>query len=137
MIVGIGTDIVSIGRVQRAYERESFRNRVYTQKEQLWIGAKSFRAADNWAAKEAVVKALGTGFNGIAPAQVEVLRDDMGKPYVRLLGRAKDRAGELGVTACHVTISNEREYAVAFVIASAEGGRMDEICCGCGADEGD
>ncbi len=127
MIVGIGTDIVSIGRVQRAYERESFRNRVYTQKEQLWIGAKSFRAADNWAAKEAVVKALGTGFNGIAPAQVEVLRDDMGKPYVRLLG----------ITACHVTISNEREYAVAFVIASAEGGRMDEICCGCGADEGD
>ena len=137
MIVGIGTDIVSIGRVQRAYERESFRNRVYTQKEQLWIGAKSFRAADNWAAKEAVVKALARGFTGLAPALAAVLGVYWVKPYVRFLGRPKQRGGELGVTACHVTISNEREYAVAFVIASAEGGRMDEICCGCGADEGD
>ncbi|MDE7325177.1 MAG: holo-ACP synthase [Lachnospiraceae bacterium] len=120
MIAGIGTDIVKIGRVSRAYEKKSFRNRVYTKKEQAWIGAKSYRAADNWAAKEAVVKALGTGFGKIAPAQVEVLRDEKGKPYVLLHGQARSRAKELGITVCHVSISNEQEYAVAFVVADAE-----------------
>lgn len=116
MIAGVGTDIIRIERVLRAYGRAAFRDRVYTQKEQEMIAEKSVRAADNWAMKEAVVKALGTGFGRIAPTQVELLRDAAGKPYCILHGAAEQRAEELGACGVYVSVSNEKEYAVAFAV---------------------
>lgn len=117
MIAGIGTDIVSIGRVTKACGRSSFWNRVYTAREQELIGENMSRAAGNFAVKEAVVKAFGTGFGKIQPVQVEVLRDAVGKPYVNLYGAARQQAETMGIGGILVSISNEKEYALAFAVA--------------------
>ncbi len=125
MIAGVGTDIIKIERVLLAYGRKAFRDRVYTEKEQMLIGERKTRAADNWAMKEAVVKALGTGFGRIAPSEVELLRDAAGKPLCALHGVAEQCADELGIGYIHVSVSNEKEYAVAFAVCEkAERGRL-------------
>ncbi len=120
MIAGVGTDIIKIERVVLAYGREAFRNRVYTGKEQQMIADKTVRAADNWAMKEAVVKAFGTGFGRISPNEVELLRGAFGEPRCILHGAAAHCAKEQGVTQIHVSVSNEKEYAVAFVVMEKE-----------------
>lgn len=81
------------------------------------IAGSASRAAGNFAVKEAVVKAFGTGFGRIQPVQVEVLRDQAGKPYVNLYGAARQQADELGIINIQVSISNEKDYAVAFAVA--------------------
>lgn len=117
MIAGVGTDIVKISRVECAYKKQAFRERVYTEKEQEMIGERLSRAADNWAAKEAVVKAFGTGFGRISPKEVEVLRDGRGKPFVILHDQAAAMAKEMGISDFPISIANEKEYAIAFAIA--------------------
>lgn len=117
MIAGIGTDIIEIERVEKAYKRQGFASRVYTLKEQELISQRASRAAANFAVKEAVVKAFGTGFGKIQPAQIEVLRNQAGKPYVNLYEEAARQAEIMGISHIHVSISDEKEYAVAFAIA--------------------
>jgi holo-[acyl-carrier protein] synthase len=72
--------------------------------------------AGDFAVKEAVAKALGTGFRGFGPGDIGVLRDGLGKPYVELAGGAKARLEEIGATAVHVSITNTKEYAFAFAV---------------------
>lgn len=67
--------------------------------------------------KEAVVKAFGTGFGRISPIDIEVLRDEVGKPYICLYGEAKKAADERAIKAWHVSISNTDTLAMAYVIA--------------------
>ena len=117
MIAGIGTDIIKISRAAKACERESFLSKVYTEKERELIQGNASRAAGNFAVKEAVVKAFGTGFGKIRPAEIEVLREQSGKPCICLSGAAKQQAELMGIQSLHVSISNEKEYAVAFVVA--------------------
>ena len=81
MIAGIGTDLIRIDRVIKACEKESFLKRVFTEKERQLIAGNQNRAASNFAVKEAVAKALGTGFRGFGPEDVEVLRDSLGSPF--------------------------------------------------------
>ena len=120
MITGIGTDLVEIARVQKAIGRSSFLEKVYTEKERELIGARANRAATNFAAKEAVAKALGCGFAGIAPVEIEVLRQPSGMPYVVLHGRAKAKAEALGITKIQVSLTDTAEYAQAYVICEGE-----------------
>lgn len=82
-------------------------------------------AAGNFAAKEAAAKALGTGFRGFGPREVEILRDSLGRPELYFHGKAALRAEELGVSAAHVTISDDAEYAVAFVVLEGGTGGKD------------
>ena len=117
MIFGIGTDLIEVARVEKACEKESFLNRVFTKAEQELITGNFQRAAGNFAVKEAVVKAFGTGFGKIAPIEIEVLREPSGKPYVVLYGEAKAFQLSLGIAAIHVSISNTKEFATAYVIA--------------------
>lgn len=117
MIAGVGTDIVEISRVAKACGRSSFWDRVYTVKEQELIGENMSRAAGNFAVKEAIVKVFGTGFGKIQPIQIEVLRDAAGKPYANLYGAAKQQAEAMGIESIFVSISNEKEYALAFAVA--------------------
>ena len=91
MIVGIGTDMIEIARVEKACGKQ--------------------------AVKEAVAKSLGTGFLGFGPADIEVLRDELGKPYVKVYGGAREKARERNITWFHVSITNTNEYAVAFAVA--------------------
>ena len=120
MITGIGTALVEIARVQKAIGRSAFLEKVYTEKERELIAARSVRAAGNFAAKEAVAKALGCGFAGIAPAEIEVLRESSGMPYVVLHGRAKEKAEAQGVTRIQVSITDTAEYAQAYVVCEGE-----------------
>ncbi len=122
MITGIGTDLVEIARVQKAIGRSSFLEKVYTEKERELIAERAARAATNFAAKEAVAKAFGCGFAGIAPIEIEVLRESSGMPYVVLHGRAKAKAEVLGITGIQISLTDTKEYAQAYVILEREEG---------------
>ena len=120
MITGIGTDLVEIARVQKAIGRSAFLEKVYTEKERELIAVRDVRAATNFAAKEAVAKALGCGFAGIAPAEIEVLRKTSGMPYVVLHGRAKEKAEALGITRIQISLTDTKEFAQAYVVCESE-----------------
>ena len=120
MIYGIGTDLIEVSRIKKAYEKESFRNKVYTEQEQKMIAENAQRAAGNFAVKESVVKAFGTGFGAISAIDIEVLREKSGKPYVVLYGPAQKLAEEERIFKIHVSISNTKEYATSYVVMEAE-----------------
>ncbi len=122
MIVGIGIDICSIDRIARLRERygRRFLDRVFTAAEQAYCGLGANcdqRYAARFAAKEACVKALGTGFSGgIGHKNVSVERAPSGRPELVLTGRAGEVAHRLGVETTHVSLTHERDQAVAFVV---------------------
>lgn len=116
MIIGIGVDLIEIDRVERAYQKVTFQNKYFTQKEIEFIGTDYKKAAGNFAVKEAVAKMFGTGFRGFSPIDIEVLRDEQGKPYVNLHARAQELADKREIKKVHVSISNVKEYANAFVV---------------------
>lgn len=116
LITGIGVDLIEIGRISKACEEEGFVRRCFTDNEIKLIDSRWSKAAGNFAVKEAVVKMLGTGFRGMALTDIEVLRDSLGKPYVNLYGKASDLAKEQGVYTIHVSITNTKDHANAFVV---------------------
>ena len=122
-VVGIGTDITEIDRVERLIEKhpDFCRRRVFTPSEVSYCesGKKSGeRYAARWAAKEAVMKALGTGWGeGVDWTEIEVLRGAAGRPSLNLTGGALKKAETLGITDWQVSLSHCRRYAVAFVTA--------------------
>lgn len=116
MIVGIGTDLIEMNRVVKACEKASFLRRCFTDKEKILIEQNRTKAAGNFAVKEAVVKMFGTGFREITPNEIECLRDELGKPYVNLYGEALHLKEKMGIKTIHVSISNTKEYAVAFAV---------------------
>ena len=116
MITGVGVDLIEVTRVTKACENESFLKRYFTKQEIILILKDTKKAADNFAVKEAVAKMFGTGFTGISLIEIEVLREANGKPYVNLYGKAQELAKAQGITAIHVSISNTKDYASAFVI---------------------
>jgi len=122
MIVGIGTDIVSVARMKKSLDRngDKFSQRVLHSSELLQLQTVTKRdqfLAKRFAVKEAASKALGTGFSeGVSWQDIYIEHDDLGKPILHFSGRALIRAESLGVKHQHVTLSDEREYAVAFVI---------------------
>ena len=116
MIIGIGNDMIEIDRVIKACEKEAFLRRCFTEKEQELILLDAKKAADNFAVKEAVAKMFGTGFREIVPIEIECLRDQLGKPYVNLHGKALEIGEERGLKTVHVSISNTKKYASAFVV---------------------
>ncbi|NLK74055.1 MAG: holo-ACP synthase [Clostridiales bacterium] len=129
MITGIGVDLIEIDRVTKACEKPGFLRRIYTEKEIELINLDIKKAADNFAVKEAVVKMFGTGFRGIAPIEIEVLRDDMGKPFVNLYGKAAKVAEGQGISVIHVSITNSQIYANAYVIGERR--HPNEVCSRC------
>lgn len=118
MIVGIGLDSIEISRVVKAMEKEHFVHRIFTEREIAQLDSSKRRGASDFAGKEAVVKALGTGFVGIEATEVEILRNEKGAPYVRLHGAAKEKAEELGIVDWKISITNTKELAMAYVVAS-------------------
>lgn len=118
MIIGIGVDSISISRVAKAMEREHFIKRIFTETELSQMDSKRRRAASDFAGKEAVVKAFGTGFNGIEANEIAILRNEAGAPYIELSGKAKMRADQMGIVQWHISITNTEDIATAFVIGS-------------------
>ncbi len=123
MIAGIGVDIIEVARIEQALTRrpERFLRRVFTpgEIEDCWPSQtqRYRRLAARYAAKEAALKALGTGLRNLNWTEIEVVRDRLGKPSLRLTGRAAELAAELGVTALHLSLSHCKEYAIAQVVA--------------------
>ena len=114
MIRGIGIDLLETERIQAALKRPDFQDKYYTAAERA-MGS-LHRLANNFVAKEAVAKALGSGFRRFGPAEIEVLRDSLGKPYVRLYGKARERALRLRIKRIHVSLSDTARYIIAVAI---------------------
>ena len=117
---GIGVDIVSVDRIAKSLEKEGFLRKVYGEREIALFASenriKTNSLAANFAAKEAFSKALGTGVRGFELAEVEILRDEMGKPYFYLSGRAKQIAEDKNLSF-QISLSHEKDKAIAFVTA--------------------
>ncbi len=119
-----GADILFIPRVTEAIERfgERYLQRIYTPGEIAYCRGRVPELAVRFAAKEAISKALGVGMrilaqDGIYWHDAEIVNDRLGKPNVQLHGKALVRAQALGLTQWSVSLTHEREYAVAFVVA--------------------
>ncbi len=124
MIYGIGVDLVKVARIAAAIERygERFLNRVFTPRESAHCRGKA-RGSDSafalrFAAKEAFSKALGVGLrrDGIRWREVEVVPNPMGKPEFLVSGRAAELCAEAGITAMHLSLTDEDGQALAVVI---------------------
>ena len=118
----IGTDIIEIGRIEKALERwgERFLRRIYTETELRLCRKKPWRLATRFAGKEAVMKALGTGTKGVGWREIEILSEPSGQPLVSLYGRAQSRANDLGLEKLSISLSDSREYAIAFVVGETK-----------------
>ena len=122
MIVGMGTDLCEIRRVERSVERfgDRFLERIFTAGEIAYCMSKKGFAeslAARFAAKEAAAKALGTGIsNGVSWQELEVQRALSGKPTLQLNGRAGELARRLGVTTISLSLTHTREMALAVVV---------------------
>jgi len=116
----VGVDIIELQRVAAALKRHDgrFLGRVYTPLEAAVCHGRPSELAARFAAKEAVMKALGTGARGVAWREIEVLPNRRGKPLVYLHGRARERAVRIGLDGLDLSLSHSRRYAVAFVVAS-------------------
>ena len=126
-IVGIGTDIVSTSRIKTIWDRfgPAFARRILAKSELTRLALSrepvSF-LAKRYAAKEAVAKALGTGFRpeGILLTEICVNNNVLGRPYLAFLGEAEREMARLRVIESHLTLSDEKEFAVAFVVLVGE-----------------
>lgn len=120
MIVGIGNDIIEIERIEKAISKEGFKNKIYTQRELKNIEKRGNRTetyAGIFSAKEAISKAIGTGVRGFSLTDLEILNDDLGKPYVvvsekldKILKTKKENY------QIEISISHSRKYATAMAI---------------------
>ncbi|SHJ86053.1 holo-ACP synthase [Tepidibacter formicigenes] len=119
-ILGIGVDIIEIYRIKNAVNRNNkFLGRVFTKEEIDYFESKNFKIetiAGNFAAKEAVSKAFGTGIRNFRLTDIEILRNDLGKPYVKLYNNLYELSEKLKITEIMISISHCKEYAVANAI---------------------
>ena len=120
MIVGIGNDIIEIERIEKAISKEGFKNKVYTQKELENIKKRGDRVetyAGIFSAKEAISKAIGTGVREFSLTDLEILNDDLGKPYVvvseKLDKIIKSKKEDYQI---EISISHSKKYAIAMAI---------------------
>lgn len=121
-VLGLGVDVVEVARIERAVARwgDAFVRRIYTPDEIERSRAavvQSPRLAARFAAKEAVMKALGVGWRALAWREIEITHDALGRPEVRLHGAARRLAGERGVVTVLISLAHTHEHAVANAVA--------------------
>jgi holo-[acyl-carrier protein] synthase len=129
MILGIGFDLLEVARLARILEKRDgrFEDRVFTDGEMLDCEGRADRAqalAARFAAKEACLKALGTGWaRGLTLQQVEVRREEGGRPVVHLSGAAQSLATRMGVRRIHVSLTHQRGVAGAVIVLEGDPAR--------------
>ena len=120
MIVGIGNDIIEIERIEKAISKESFKDKIYTQRELENIKKRGNRAetyAGVFSAKEAISKAIGTGVREFSLTDLEILNDDLGKPYVVVSEKLdKILRNKKEDYQIEISISHSKKYAIAMAI---------------------
>jgi holo-[acyl-carrier protein] synthase len=129
VIVAVGVDHAEVERIRRAVDHERwgqrFRRRVFTAGEIAYCESRKRYAesfAARFAAKEAVMKALGTGMRGVSWQEIEVAREPNRAPRLRLSGRAAQHAAALGIDRWHLALTHTAELSTAFVVAEKAGG---------------
>ena len=118
-----GVDIIEIHRIQRTVERwgSRFLHRIYTEQELSYCHSRISSLAARFAAKEATMKALGTGIRGVGWRDIEVVRQRGEAPTIRLHGRAAQRAKAMGINDIALSLSHSRDYAIASVVGLSKG----------------
>lgn len=120
MVIGVGLDLQDIGRIEQAIENQRFLERIFSEEERLQIAQKGAQtAAGYFAAKEAVAKALGTGFSGFGMWDISVHNDDLGKPEAILRQGALDRLNQLDGRIT-ISITHCGGFAAAVAILDAD-----------------
>lgn len=126
MVLGTGTDIIEIERIEASIERygQRFLERIFTPGEIAFCQRKKKHAAESFAArfaaKEAGAKALGTGISrGISWKEIEVRREPGERPTLHLTGRASERATAMGIKRLHLSLTHSQSFALALVIAES------------------
>ena len=128
MIIGIGVDIIEIERVRQAIQNnKNFLSKLFTEKEIDYFISRNMNSeviAGNFAAKEAVSKALGTGIRGFSFKDIEILRNELGKPEVILHNGAKSIGNKLvgnnNSLRVHLSISHNNSSAIAYSVLEGE-----------------
>ena len=117
MIKGTGVDIIEISRIEKSLTNEKFVERIFTKKEQEYCNSRKQMAVSSYAARFAVVKALGTGISGGGLwTDIEILPDDDGAPHVKLYGYFAYIATKRKIYNIFISLSHCKEYAVAQAI---------------------
>ena len=122
MIFGIGTDIVEIKRIEEITSLEKFAGRILSENEQHIFASmndsKKIRyISKQFAAKEAISKALGSGINkDVSFNNIEILRDDEGMPFFNPINQLDNLIADLGITKTHVSLADENHYAIAIAV---------------------
>lgn len=125
MIFGTGIDIIEVSRIKAVMERDiGFREKIFTPGEIAYCETKKHKFenyAARFSAKEAFLKAIGTGWRfGIRFADIDVFHDEYGKPMIRLSGKAEELSREEGISKIHVSLSHLKEIATAIVVVETE-----------------
>ena len=107
MILGIGCDLLEIARLEKLVQK-NYCDRVFTEEER--------RPSGDFSVKEAISKCFGTGVRNFSLLDIEVLRDELGKPYVKLYGGAEDIFRKMGGKSIHVSISNTKDLVMAYAV---------------------
>ncbi len=116
MIFGSGVDLIEISRIAKAVRNERFNLRIYTDYELIESKKLSHRLAGFFAAKEALLKAMGTGLAEFSWREIEVRHDSKGAPYLAVSGKVAKFLEQNNVVKLHLSISHCQEYAIAQVI---------------------
>lgn len=125
MVVGIGTDLIEVARIASLYQKhpDGFAARVLSPSEQTQLAQEAQPThflAKRWAAKEAIAKALGTGFRqGVSFADMTINHSELGQPVIQLTGKTAEIADARGISHWSISISDEKHYALAFVVAES------------------
>ena len=116
----VGVDLIELERIARVVERwgDRFLRRIYTEQELAYCRGRVPQLAARFAAKEAVMKALGTGIRGVGWREVEVIRRRGGAPTIALHGRAQQRGERMGLEQLAISLSHSRDYAIASVVGT-------------------
>jgi len=117
-----GVDIIEIKRVKKVSIRygERFHNRIFTNNELAYCRGRAPQLASRFAAKEAVMKALGTGTRGVSWKDIEVKRQRGMAPYIELHRRALKRATQIGLSDLTLSLSHSHDFAIATVVGNSE-----------------
>ncbi len=127
MEYAVGIDVIEIARVRKVLARhpERFLRRIFTPEEVAFCRGRVPELAARFAAKEAVMKALGTGARGLAWREIEILPNRRGKPLVYLHGLARKRAEAIGLRGVDISLTHSHELAIAAVVGAADDAPID------------
>ena len=125
LILGIGTDIIEVARIQKVMERDiGFRDKIFTPHEIEYCESKRHKYqhyAARFSAKESFLKGIGTGWRfGIRFGDIEVTHDELGKPEINIYGKAKEWVEKESVSNIYVSLSHLKEMATAIVIIEVQ-----------------